>query len=106
MLANRFNPLPESPHEPEPVSLHTGAFLAVSKLISEIGKLKDRALWTEEMVRSSEVVGTDPKKALVGMGEIRLGHAQVISAVRKLVDRVIVKDGALTIPTEHLDAPI
>lgn len=103
-LANPFNRLPGHPDEPEPVRYHQGAFLAVSFLISEIGKLKDRALWTEELERVSAVVGVDPAWAIEGLGATRISHPEVVAAVRTLAQQTITEERALADLVEHLDA--
>ncbi len=102
-LAERFNQLPVSPDEPDPVRYHQSAFLAVSYLIAEIGKLKDRALWTNEIGRSCGVVGVDPGPVIEGLGATRITHAEVEAAVRALAKETIDADGALTTLADHLD---
>ena len=106
MLAHPFNQLPEHPDEPNPVRLHTGAFLAVSLLITEIGKLKDRALWTQEIERSSQIVGINPAHGLKRLGAETITHAKVVERVSELVQKVIVGDEVLIRLAEHLDAQI
>lgn len=103
-LANPFNQLPGHPDEAEPVRYHQSAFLAVSFLISEIGKLKDRALWTEELERSSRVVGVDPAWAQEGLAATRIMHPEVVAAVRTLAQQTLTEDRALEVLAEHLDA--
>jgi len=102
LLAHPYNQLPSSPDEPSPVKLHTGAFLAVSMLVAEIGKIKDRALWTLEIERASTKFGIEPEYALSSIGSARISHAEAVTAVRGLVQRVIVDDGALRQLAEHL----
>ena len=103
-LANPFNQLPEHADEPEPVRYHQAAFLAVSHLIAEIGKLKDRALWSEELERSSRVCGLDPEPVLAGLGATRIAHPDVVAAVRALAAEVIDGERALATLAGHLDA--
>jgi hypothetical protein len=102
-LENRFNQLPGHADEPEPVRYHQSAFLAVSHLIAEIGKLKDRALWTEELERSSRVAGVESSVVLEGLGSLRIAHPEVVAATRALAKDVIEGERALAVLAEHLD---
>jgi hypothetical protein len=103
-LNNRFNQLPGHDDEPEPVQLDTGAFLAVSLLIAEIGKLKDRALFTQEIERSSRLLGLDADKTATLLGEERIAHGEVVAGVRELVRQVIDGDAVLQRLADHLAA--
>jgi hypothetical protein len=106
LLAHPYNRLPAHAEEAAPVKLHTGAFLAVSMLIAEIGTIKDRALWTIEIERASALFGIEPEKALRSIGSARMSPTEAATAVRDLVQRVIVDDGVLRQLADHLNQQI
>lgn len=101
-LKSRFNRLPRNAAETKPLKLHRGAFLAIGRLIAEIGMLKDRALWTEELTRICRLLKADTDATLQRMGPAAIGHKQFMAEVSQIVDRILIQEGALRIMAEHL----
>ncbi|MBL9203763.1 MAG: hypothetical protein JNN01_01660 [Opitutaceae bacterium] len=101
-LKSRFNRLPRNAAETKPLKLHRGAFLAIGRLIAEIGVLKDRALWTEELTRICRVVKADANATLQRMGPTAITPVQLVAQVSQLVDRILLQDGALRVLANHL----
>ena len=103
IVGHKFNQLPANPEEREPVRFHAAGFYACSFLIAEIGRIKDRALWTHEVMHCGGMLGIEKNEILAQLGDVALPHAQAVAEVRSLVEDIIVKEGLLPLMAKHLD---
>lgn len=102
MIQSRFNQLAPDPVDHYTVRYHAGCFYATSALIAQIGKLKDRGLWTEEVSRSATIVGLDPGRTALLLGADAIGHAELVGKIGNLVQSVVVQPRLLAHMSAHL----
>jgi len=99
----KFNILPLPPDNVETIHFLRGGFYALSLLIDGLGKIKDPGLITEEMVKITQITGSNMNKLKPKMGLDYATHAKVVKDAKALVKPILLKDEILLHIADHFD---
>lgn len=102
----RFNLLPSLQPGENPLSFLRGGFFALSVLIEQLGKLKDPALATEEIMKISKGLGINTSLVRSRMGQDYFTSSRALKEAGGLIKHMLLKERILLHIAEHFDQQI
>lgn len=101
---NPFNKLPEPAPDDRPLRMPAPLFYALSHLIDQLGRLKDRAQWTHTLSEALEDTGSGKGRSVQSfLGDAALSAEDAAAGAAKLVADVLQRDRLLARMAEALE---
>ncbi len=105
-LENPFNKQVDCPEGITPITIHTGAYMAMSVLIRDIGELKDNALLTELMEHTYKTLGLPMSEIEAAVGPNYLSIEEVVKKSKEIILKYVVEEKILSYLADHFDKQI
>ena len=105
-LDSPYNKQEMCPTGINPLTIHLGAYMAMSFLLAAIGTIKDNGLFTSLMENAYHELGLLPEEIPTVIEPYYITHKEIVAQSKNLINKFVIEDKGMICLADHFDQQI